>query len=419
MKKKLIVSMLCTSMILGCVACGSNTTGDENEAEALIESTVNSYVEDTESSETDMILSYEHEELTAPNEEQSDSNIIRAEELYDEDDENYAMMESLQGKIKYLDQSATSIVIYAEDKVYAKKYSTIETIAELGEEPEWAQYFNNVEIGENVLYFADGKINCYNNNGVRFANIDFNMETDAIAEIWMNSSLNVMSKQDNGYMLKYYEKNDNDEWILQSEEIMTEFKNNRGDDISAQIKDILVIPGNNSGYEVYCRTNDDELYCVDSVRASSFTSMTTAEPIATNVENIYAIVINTTYTTVPVHSKSGDDNAVYAAAPGNSKASLDDNFEISFTMPDGHKPSEIKNIFECGSSIVFVFDNGDTYITDEIEETERVTYEMTKLEEISELISAGKVIDMVGGSSLENMIYLLMDTNELYYYEVE
>ena len=44
---------------------------------------------------------------------------------------------------------------------------------------------------------------------------------------------------------------------------------------------------------------------------------------------------------------------------------------------------------------------------------------MTKLEEISELISAGKVIDMVGGSSLENMIYLLMDTNELYYYEVE
>lgn len=413
MKKKLFISMLCASMLFSCAACGSNPTSTENASDVTTESANHSdqdYMETMESSE-------EESALVSSDEEQSDTAIIRAEELYEDDDENRALMESLQGKIQFLDQSDVSVMMYAENKVYTNKYSDIITVAELGEQPEWIQYFENVNVTERVLYYANGKINCYKNSGVDFADIDFDPETDFIAGMGMGS-LYVASRQDNGYVMKGYEEN-NDEWVLQSENLITRFENNMGDDISAEIKDILVVLGNVNGYEVYCRTNDNALYRVDRAREDGF-YMTTSDPIAANVESIYGVASSTT-NTVPIHSKAGDENAVYAASHGRSMASNDDDFEITFMMPDGHKPDEIKDIFEANSSIVFVFENGDTYITDEIEEIERDTYEMKKLEEISALNSEGKIIDMSGDASslFSKNIYILMDTNELYYYELD
>lgn len=62
--------------------------------------------------------------------------------------------------------------------------------------------------------------------------------------------------------------------------------------------------------------------------------------------------------------------------------------------------------------------NGNTYLTDEIEEAERATYEKAKVEEISKLNNDSKLIDMSGESStLKKNIYILMDTNELYCYK--
>lgn len=45
---------------------------------------------------------------------------------------------------------------------------------------------------------------------------------------------------------------------------------------------------------------------------------------------------------------------------------------------------------------------------------------MKKLEEISEINGEGKIIDMSGdASAFSKNSYILMDTNELYYYELE
>lgn len=61
---------------------------------------------------------------------------------------------------------------------------------------------------------------------------------------------------------------------------------------------------------------------------------------------------------------------------------------------------------------------GNTYLSDEIEEAERTTYEKTKFEEISKLNREDKLVDMSGEDSVfNNNIYVLMDTNELYCYK--
>lgn len=423
MKKKLLLPILCLTMMFSCVACGGDNSpaNDENKTDATTDSVSNNNSHETENTEFDE----KQTDFNDENEEQLAYNIIRAEGLYEEDEENHRLIEELQGKIQFIGQNATLPAIFAENKLYMKKYGILSVGMELNGEAEWIRYFDSMDIGPTILYYADGKITCYgkadDGTKIRFEDIDFNPETDCFpeVEVGFGSHLFVMSKQDNGYVMKYYENSDGNGLAFHSAEMLTDFSASDLEDITDQIKDILIIPSIEYGYELFCRTNDNSVYKVDGANSDGL-EMTTSKPILMNVENIYASSYVTAYTTVPIYSKVGDETGVYSAAPGEDLSDGEDNLEIAFPMPDGHKPAEIKDIFDCNGSLVFVFDNGDTYLTDEIEKTERVTYEMTKLEEISKLNSEGKIINMVGGTSIrEDYIYILMDTNELYCYIVE
>ena len=367
-------------------------------------------------------VSYTESSETVSDESQSTSlseNIIRLEELYEDDDERHTLIEGLQGKIKYIEQDGTSLVFLADNKLYVSKYSTLSSQIELPDNPQWIQYFDNLNIGGNLYYYADNKISLYNNYGdFRFKDIDFNIETDC-AYTSLGNALFVLSEQSDGYMIKHYEVDDEHTVTSYEENMLTEYKNSNGEDITDQIKEVKVIPSNEDGFALYCITKNNELYCVSSIHTTSLV-MTTAEPVITNIDELYVSSYMATYMATPIYSKVGDETTVYSMAPGASLSESEDNLEISFLMPDGHVPSEIKEVSESYGMLIFVFSNGDTYITNEIEDDKQTEYQMTRLDEISELNADGKVIDMVGGGSvLEKYIYLLTDTNELYAYIVE
>lgn len=416
--KKLFISLLCLVMASSMTACANSNMSDENpnttasaassEESSISDSSVD--VSDSESSET-----------VSDGSESTDlsENIIRAEELYEEDEEEYALIESLQGKIKYIEQNNAYLTFIAENKVYITKYGGITPKIELSGDPEQVQYFNNVEIGENVYCYTDNKISLYNDNGeLRFKDVEFNPETDCVYAD-MGDNLFVMSKQSDGYRIKYYEITDEKEAEIKEENMLTEYETVKGDDITDQVKEIQIVPSNKYGFEAYCITNNNELYWANDIHEDSL-EMSTSKSMAKDVDTIYAQSYVTTYTTTPVYSKVDDEKAVYSVAPGASIVSAEDNIEIAFPMPDNHVPSEIKDIFNSYGALVFVFDNGDTYITEDIEKTGTTEYKMTKLEEVSEMNADGKIVDMTGGgSALEKYVYLLTDTNELYAYIIK
>lgn len=416
--KKLFISLLCLVMASSMTACANSGTSNENSNENS--STASSEESSTPDSSVDASDTESSETVSDSSESTSLSeNIIRAEELYEEDEEEHTLIEGLQGKIKYIEQDSAYLTFLAENKIYISQYGGITPKIELPDEAEWVQYFDNMDIGANVYYYADNKLSLYDDNGeLRFKNVEFNPETDC-AYVDIGDSFFIMSKQSNGYLIKYYEITDEKEAEIKGENTLTEYEAVNGDDITDQIKEVQVVKSNKYGFEAYCITNNNELYWANDIHDDSL-EMSTSKPIAENVDTVYAQSYITTYATTPIYSKVDDDKAVYSVVPGASIVSSDDNVEVAFTMPDSHVPSEIKDIFDSYGALVFVFDNGDTYITEDVEKTGTTEYTMTKLEEVSEMNADGKIVDMTGGGSImEKYVYMLTDTNELYVYIIK
>ena len=80
---------------------------------------------------------------------------------------------------------------------------------------------------------------------------------------------------------------------------------------------------------------------------------------------------------------------------------------------------EIADIFRVSDKLVFVFDNGDTYVTDDIEKKDRASYEMTLLDDVSQLKANGSVQDMAGASVMDDNLYLLMSDGFLFHVTVQ
>ena len=79
-------------------------------------------------------------------------------------------------------------------------------------------------------------------------------------------------------------------------------------------------------------------------------------------------------------------------------------------------PADVIGISE---KLVFVFANGDTYFTDDIEQENRASYEMTKLEDVSQWKADGTILDMAGATPLDENLYLLLRDGKLYYKPLE
>lgn len=182
---------------------------------------------------------------------------------------------------------------------------------------------------------------------------------------------------------------------------------------------VIPLKSNMYGYCVYVITDNGDLYWADTESvAQGQMPMMTSSPIASSVENVLAPSDVGNKLTAPIYSKTGDTSALYSSAPGADIIDTSDNFEISFVLPDGHTPDEVKDIIQVSDKLVFIFDNGDTYYTDDIQDEEKTSYEMTKLDDISSLNSEGSVLDMAGATTMDDNIYLLLKDGKLYYKEL-
>ena len=334
--------------------------------------------------------------------------------LYDEEDA--ALIDSLQGHITHIDNGGTFPVLIADNKVYSEDYGALKEMFSLPAAPDSVIYFDNSSIGENILYFKGGKLSLYpaDEYGIRFADIDFNEETDFVGEIGMSSFFNIVRKENDGYIIDYYEDDDGSgAFALKSQKPLGTVETSDVEVLS--VKEIIPLRSNSSGYYVYVLTDSNDVYALDSVNSNGSMTMMSAEPIVSNAEMIIAPADVTTYLTVPIYSKIGDSANLYSGAPGDSLTETSDNFEITFVLPDGHTPSEVADVFRVSDKLVFVFANGDTYFTDDIEKEDRTSYEMAKLEDISPLKADGSILDMAGATTFDDNLYMLMSDGKLYY----
>ena len=185
------------------------------------------------------------------------------------------------------------------------------------------------------------------------------------------------------------------------------------------VKKIIPLKSNMYGYRVYIITDSGELYCADSGSViQGQMTMETSSPIASNVENVLSPSDVGNNLTLPVYSKIGDTSALYSEVPGADLIYTSDNLEISFVLPDGHTAAEVKDIIQVSDKLVFIFNNGDTYYTDDIQDEEQTSYEMNKLDDISSLNSEGSILDMAGATAMDDNIYILMKDGKLYYKEL-
>lgn len=392
MKRKKLFTLLLTALLFSAAGCGGNNeeTPPDHQQE---------------------------DNVTTGNFETEDVKLIN--ELYDEED--LELINAIQGHITHLDHGGTFPVLVANNKFYFEDYGSLKEMETLPEEPDDILYFDNMEIGENLLYFKDNTVSLYPINdeyGIQFSNIEFNKDTDFVAEIGLSSYFMIVRKVSDGYNIQYYEMNEEtEEFELNNEAMIEEIMTS--DYTPLDVKEIVVLPSYQYGYCIYVITNNNEAYWIDTINHRGSMTALSSAPYFTNVSRIFAPADVGNYLTLPVYSKIDDSSALYSGAPGADLFETSDNFEISFLIPEGHTTDEVEDIIRVSEHLVFVFDNGDVYTIDELEEEEKTSYEMEKLEDVSQLNKEDKILDMAGASTMDDNLYILMSDGNLYYQSLD
>lgn len=400
--KRIFQLLLIVSMLVTFTGCGEKNKTEEqgkNEEQNKFEEQIKNENEDKDNGnqdETTLTGKYETEEIKLIN------NML----FYKMDYPGTKVLEEIQGSITQINDYATSVPnILVGNKVYTGIY--IEETMEFPDVPDSIHGFKG-----GVFYFKDGKITLYKGNkSVEFENVDFNKETDFIIDNL------IISKVNDGYKIKEIRKNEETGKIELEEYMLDKFCTY--DDETIAVKEMIALESDAYGYYIYVKSVDNKWYLLENIAYNTgFVQKTILT--SKNVDRIIASSDAGAHLLWPVYTKIDDEGAVYSGLPSELTYGGGDGLEISFKMPDGHKPNEIEDIFSLLNNIMFfVFDNGDVYVVNDITMYEpKETYEMKKVDDISRLNKDGKIIQMVGVDGFSN-IYLLMDDNKLYYKEIE
>ena len=404
--KKFLSLLLAAMLGLSAVGCSGGSKGSGSLTDESVTGT--DAVEESSAWES---ASEASEEMTG---EFETANIKLINGLYEGEDA--ALINSLQGHITIIDNGGTFPVLIADKTVYSEDYGTLKEIISLPAVPDSVIYFDNISIGENLLYFKDSKLNLYpaDEYGIRFTDIAFNEETDFVGEIGLSSYFKIIRKENGSYIIDYYESDDESGvFVLESHKPL---ENIQTPDVKTlSVKEIIPLRSHSNGYYVYILTDSNDVYAIDSISSRGKMTTMSSNPIVSNVDRIIAPADVNTYLTTPIYSKIGDSANLYSGAPGASLIETSDNFEIAFILPHDQTPEKVTDVFSVSDKLVFVFANGDTYYTDDIEKEERTSYDMTKLDEVSHLKAGGTILDMAGAMTLDDNLYMLMSDGKLYY----
>ena len=213
--KKMVVLLLFSMLAVSAAGCGSKQSSADDAAKQESSAADESRQDETASGK------FETE------------NVKRIDALYSEDDID--LIRSIQGHITHIDSGGTFPVILAGQKVYAEDYGALKERVSLPETPDDILYFDNISIGENLLYFKDGKVSLYpfKEYGVRFSDLAFNKETDFVGEIGTSSYYNIVRRENEGYVIDYYEDKDgSDTFVLGGQKPLECFRSFRRQRVS-------------------------------------------------------------------------------------------------------------------------------------------------------------------------------------------
>lgn len=311
-------------------------------------------------------------------------------------DMGYEYLISLQGNIKDIDTYENSLLILSDNIVYKLESGILEVFSELDNNSENLSYLNSLEIGNSVLVTTqDNTLDVSRQNNEKWID-NFKNYTDnkCIIEI-AHESYSVLTADGDKYTVEYYD-NDNETLSIDIEN----FELYSGDMLESKIKEVLILRQNSSlDGVVYCITESNELYAVNGYsRVGKSLILSTDTPIATYVNKVYGNAENNL--TSPIYSKN---DKLYTK--------LGDT-EISINI---HKEDEISRLFSCGESIVIELNDKDIYTTGKLTE-DKTTYDLIKLEELSELNKLYTIQEMHG--CYNNYIYILIN-NKVYYMELD
>ncbi len=421
--KRFLILLLITILVLSAAGCGSSGETSAPVAEPTVQETGGETYETAapegdSGQETISGADDSGQEQPAGAFETEEIRLI--DDLYDEDE--LAFIQSIQGHITHIDNGGTFPVLIADNKVYSEDYGTLTERLSLPAAPDSIIYFDNISIGENLFAFSNGKLSLYpfDEYSICFEDIDFNEATDFVADIGMSSYFTIVRQEGDGYVIDYYESSSGDshsDFTQASQNPLETIETYNVEEISA--KQIIPLRSNSNGYSVYILTDNNDVYALDAVSSYGTLTVSPSSPLLSNVERVIAPNDVSTYLTVPIHSKVGDSSNLYAAACGADLLDTADNFEITFPLPDGHTPEEVSDVFRAADKLVFVFTDGGTYYTEDIEEEDRSSYDMIRLDDVSQLNADGSILDMAGVTVFDDNLYLLMDDGKLYYRPLE
>lgn len=407
-RNRVIAALLAVGLLLSLAGCAGGDVSNEKEDIPAITDTENVQPEVGPTDPETPAAEFETEYIRP------------LEELYAGDEEDFAHIQALQGHITQIDNGGTAPVFVAEGKLYIAPYGEYEEKVTFPDTPDDILFFDSLNRGESVYYLKGGSLSLYDaayGEGPMFTDIPFDPETDFIAKLGSDSYFFLVSETTDGYVIRYYLRDDESgEMQLDSEIPLSEIENREFEDTA--IAGLIALPGKQNGYSIYLLTTSGELYVVDDINTNGEIHVNTAAPSLSGVERVFAPADAGNLLTVPIYSRPGDEKAVYSGVPGESLADVEDNLEISFPMPGDHTALEIRDIFQISDRLAFVFDNGDVYVSGEISDTEAAAYELEKLEDVSELNRMGDILDMAGASVRDDNLYLLMSDGEIYYREI-
>lgn len=431
LKSKIIagaIGVLLLGGVIAAVVAGKDSTKEESGGQVSEESYVEndymdeSYEENDDTEEWSDPESVEVEEVVSKETSAyEDGDIFPAEKLFNEDEGAYTSIESIQGQIVTLGGASNKPVFMTGDTVYSISFLASTLVKDLSvENVAWMRCLDSIIHGKTILiYTTDGKLSAYYEGGQPiFVDLDYEDGTDVIVELEL-STLQIIRPQGNEYTIFTYHFEYDGVLTLIKQNLITEYTH-YGDDIeyAAQSGEFVVIPSslNAAGNQIYYLTSNNDWYAIEEFKSEGRVAMLDT-PVLTNVSQVY--YDNSIWQTGgPIYAKSGDNAKIYTTLMGDDWISSEDDIEISFILPDGHTTDDIKNVLGSADYPMIEFANGDVYCSEEIDDEIPAEYTFTKLEAVSELNAEGKIVQMVGPFWLNDILYILMDDNKVYYIEL-
>ncbi len=335
-------------------------------------------------------------------------------------DTNSFIASTLQGNIDKLFTYRQITYVLSDGKVYG--FSDMPAFSKLKDETyrSTGSFSLNIQpddviVGSSHIVFAkDDNIIGYDYSGnIAFNNIPFDKKTDYLLPYvpeTISNKIIVAKKKGNNLNFTLYIPDETTHDII--EIVPLEIKwdsfnkylqaNNR----NSTVVEMFIVPGDINC--LFVKTSDNELYEV-YISEDGNVNVLESYPSLNDIDKIYFIDDSLSTFQLPFYSKKGNNKEIFTAGSG-LYLSVDE--EISIELPSTHNVNDIEKIISSLSDILFVFDNGDIYVAEDIgNQNSWLSFTMEKIDELSKYYKKGNVLTITADKC---GFYILMDDRTVY-----